>query len=63
MEGEKLKKSLIQIAEKVKDDTTVEDIYKQLAYLMDIEESEKQESMGETFTQQELEKLSKKWTK
>ena len=63
MEKIKLKKSLIEIAEKVNDKTTVEDIYNQLAFLLDIEESEDQERNGKVFTQKQVEKMSKKWLK
>ena len=58
-----LKRSLLEIAEKVKADTSVEDIYKQLSYLFDIEESELQEKNGHTLTQKQVEKLSAKWLK
>lgn len=61
MESKKLKESLIKIAEKVDKETTLEDIYVQLSYLADIEESEEQEAKGEVLTQDEVEKNSKKW--
>ena len=61
MKSETLKKSLIQMAGKVKRDTTVEDIYKQLAFLLDIEESEQQEKEGLVFSQKEVEKIAAKW--
>jgi hypothetical protein len=63
METQKLKDSLLKIAEKVDPNTTIEDIYKQLSYLADIEESEEQESRGEVLTQVTVEKLSKDWLK
>jgi hypothetical protein len=63
MEATKLKKSLLQIAKKVQADTTVEDIFKQFSFLMDIEESEEQEKRGEIKTQKEVEKISKEWLK
>jgi len=56
-----LRKSLIEIADKVKEETSIEDIYKQMSYLFDIEESEEQEKNGETLTQKQVEKLSRKW--
>lgn len=58
-----LKSSLFEIAEKVKDDISVEDVYKQLSYLLNIEESEQQEKNGQTLTQKQVEKLSRKWLK
>lgn len=61
MESKKIKESLLKIAEKVETDTTLEDIYKQLAYLADIEESEEQEAKGEIISQDEVEKVSKQW--
>lgn len=63
MEKTRLKKSLIEIAEKVNDKTTVEDIYNRLAFLLDIEESEEQERNGKVFSQSQVEKMSKKWLK
>lgn len=61
MESRKLKESLLKIADEVKPDTTLEDIYKQLSYLADIEESEQQELAGETKTQEEVEKIAGQW--
>lgn len=63
METIKLKESLLQIAEKIEENTTIEDIFKQLSYLIDIEESEEQERKGKTKTQEEVEKISKEWLK
>lgn len=63
MTKQALKKSLLEIADKVKDNTSVEDIYKQLSFLLDIEESEQQEKNGQTLTQKQVEKLSAKWLK
>ena len=63
MESQKIKDSLIKIAEKVNNNTTIEDVYKQLSYLADIEESEEQEKNGEVLTQEEVEKISKEWLK
>lgn len=37
-------------------ETTLEDIYKQLSYLSDIDESEEQEANGNVLTQEEVEK-------
>lgn len=61
MESTKLKESLLKIAERVEPETTLEDIYKQLAFLSDIEEAEEQEARGEVVTQEEVEKISKQW--
>jgi hypothetical protein len=58
-----LKESLLHIAEQVDDTTSLEDIFKELSLLSDIEESERQEKAGETLSQGEVEKLSKQWVK
>ncbi len=57
------KKYLHQIADQVDDSTTLEDIYKELALLADIEESEAQEERGEVYTQTEVENMARKWLK
>ena len=59
----KIKQSLLEIANRVKSDTTIEDVYEQLALLSDIEKSEQQEREGKIFTQKEVEKKAKKWLK
>ena len=56
-----LKKYLIQIADKLTPESTLEDVYEQLSLLSDIDESEQQEKNGETFSQQEVENISKEW--
>ena len=59
----KLKDHLIQIADKLTPESTLEDVYEQLSLLSDIEESEKQFDAGETLTQTEVEQKSKEWLK
>lgn len=59
----KLKEHLIQIADRLTKDSTLEDVYDQLSLLADIEESEEQFERGETFTQAEAEQKSKEWLK
>ncbi len=59
----KIKQSLLEIASRVKPNTTLEDVYNQLALLADIEKSEEQERKGEIFSQAEVEKKAKKWLK
>lgn len=61
MQSQILKKSLYQIADKITDLTALEDIYKELALLADIEESELQEEKGEVYTQSEVEKIAQQW--
>ncbi len=59
----KIKQSLLEIAGRVKQSTTLEDVYRQLALLSDIETSEKQEKDKKVFTQSEVEKMAEKWLK
>lgn len=61
MNEEKLKKYLIQIADQLTPESTLEDVYDQLALLADIDESEEQEKKGEIFTQQQVRDTSKEW--
>lgn len=63
MTASKIKQSLLEIANRVKSDTTIEDVYEQLALLSDIEKSEQQDREGKVFTQKEVEKKAKKWLK
>ena len=59
----KLKEHLIQIADKLTSESTLEDVYDQLSLLADIEVSERQFQNGETLTQQEVEEKAKEWLK
>ena len=59
----KIKQSLLEIANRIKTNTTIEDVYKQLALLADIEKSEEQEKQGKVFTHAEVVKKAKKWLK
>lgn len=59
----KLKEHLVQIADRITPESTLEDVYEQLSLLADIEESEEQEQKGETLTQKEVEEKSKDWLK
>ncbi len=59
----KLKEHLVQIADRITPESTLEDVYEQLSLLADIEESEEQELKGETLTQKEVEEKSKEWLK
>jgi predicted transcriptional regulator len=63
MKGLQLKEHLTRIANKVNEETVLEDVYEQLALLNDIEESDKQIERGEYFTQQEVEEKAKEWLK
>jgi predicted transcriptional regulator len=59
----KLKAHLIEIANKVTDQTSLEDIYLQLALLTDIDESEEQEAKGEVLSHDEVKAKSEQWLK
>lgn len=63
MKEEKLKEYLKQIADRLTEDSTLEDVYEQLSLLADIDESEEQVSNGETLTQKEVEEKSNEWLK
>lgn len=57
----KLKEHLLEIANKITDKTSLEDVYQQLALLADIEESEKEEAAGQTITHEEVISKSDEW--
>jgi predicted transcriptional regulator len=59
----KLKEYLSQIADRLTEDSTLEDVYEQLSLLADIDESEEQIEKGEVLTQKEVEEKSKEWLK
>jgi predicted transcriptional regulator len=63
MNSEKLKEHLLQIADNVKQDTQLDDIYDQLALLADIDESEEQEKQGKVVSQEEMISRSSQWLK
>lgn len=56
-----LKKYLIQIADKLTPESTLEDVYEQLSLLSDIDESEQQEKKNEILTQKEVQTKSREW--
>lgn len=59
----KLKEHLIQIAEGLTSESTLEDVYQQLSLLADIETSEQQEQNGQVLTQEEVEQQAREWIK
>lgn len=63
MGGAKIKKSLLEIANRVKPSTTLEEVYEQLALLSDIEVAEEQEKYGKVSSHAEVKKRAKKWLK
>jgi hypothetical protein len=58
-----LKDHLIQIADRLTPESTIEDVFEQLSLLSDIEISEEQERVGETLTHEEVDEASKGWLK
>lgn len=63
MKSSSLKKYLLEIADKLTPESTIEDVYAHLSLLADIDESEKQEAKSETLTQSEVQEASQKWLK
>lgn len=63
LKGQELKSYLLRIIDKIDDQTTVEDIFKQIALLEDIYIAEEQIAQGEGIPQEELEKRSQLWIK
>ena len=63
MQSTKIKEYLLQIADRVTPETTLEDIYNQLALLSDIDESERQDQDGKTYSQDQVEQKTKEWLK
>jgi hypothetical protein len=61
MKSNPLKKYLLEIADKVDENTTLEDIYEQLSFLNDIAISEKQYKNNETLSHSQLVKESENW--
>ncbi len=63
MNAMNLKESLIHIAGKVDSTTSIEDVFKELSLIADIEESERQEESGETLSHDEVKIMAKQWVK
>ena len=64
MTSEKIKEYFLRIAGNVKESTSLDDIYEQLALLEDIDESEEQESRrGEVLPHNEVISRSQQWLK
>lgn len=63
MSSEKLKEYLHQVAEQVKEETSLEDVYDQLALLADIDESEAEVKRGDVISHEEVINKSKEWLK
>ena len=54
---------LLNIAQKVTEETTVEDIFEQFQMLLDIEESEQQIENGLVYTQEQIKQEANVWLK
>lgn len=63
MKASSLKKHLIEIADRLTPESTLEDVYAHLSLLTDIDESEEQEKKGETLTQNQVNEAAAKWLK
>ena len=63
MSSEKLKEYLHLVAEQVKEETSLEDVYDQLALLADIDESEQEVKRGDVVSHEEVISKSKEWLK
>jgi hypothetical protein len=59
----KIKESLLEIASRVKADTTLQEVYEQLAMLSDIAISEEQEKAGNVSAHADVKRRAKKWLK
>ena len=59
----RLKEYLNQIAERLTESSTLEDVYEQLSLLSDIDDSEEQVENGEVLGQKEVEAQAKEWLK
>ncbi|MDW3196463.1 MAG: hypothetical protein R8G66_29075 [Cytophagales bacterium] len=60
---DRLKEHLNTIANQLTSDSTLEDVYEQLALLSDIEKSEKDEKAGRVFTTAEVKDRLKEWVR
>ena len=63
METLVLQNYLLNIAKKVTEKTTVEDVFEQFFMLLDIEESEKQIKNGSVFSHKQIKKEASEWLK
>jgi len=61
MSSERLKEYLHQVADQIKAETSLEDIYDQLALLSDVGESEAEVERGDVLTHEEVISKSKEW--
>ncbi|MCA1761514.1 MAG: hypothetical protein ABR574_04945 [Cryomorphaceae bacterium] len=63
MKATKLKKHLLQIAEKLTPESTLEGVYQHLSLLADIDETEEDVKEGNVMTQDQVREASGKWLK
>ncbi len=58
-----LKESLLRIADRVDPSTSIEDVFKELSLIADIDESEHQEESGNTISHDDVKVQAKQWLK
>ena len=63
MEAKKIKAYLQELANKVDEHTTIEDVYNHLGLLRDIDEAEEQMKLGQVVPHSEVKKQSQEWLK
>lgn len=63
MNSSVLKESLLHIVNKIDSNTSIEDVFKELSFIADIDESERQEESGETVSHNEVIAMAKQWVK
>lgn len=63
MQKTDVKSLLTEVISRLTPESTLEDVYEQLALLSDIEMSEKQELNDQVYTHEEVEKRSQEWLK
>jgi hypothetical protein len=63
MQKTDVKSLLTEVMSRLTSESTLEDVYEQLALLSDIELSEKQELNDQVYTQEEVKKRSQEWLK
>ncbi len=61
MKTETLRSRLVDIANRLPDEATLEQVYAQLALLNDIDMAEEEVRRGETYTHQEVKQMASKW--
>jgi hypothetical protein len=58
-----LKESLLRIADRIDPSTSIEDVFKELSLIADIDESERQEESENTISHDDVKVQAKQWLK